>query len=114
MLGGVGGPHVGNPDLIGTTRPAASGDLTLVDESVRNALLAGIGLANEFPILNRVWERLLAVTAISTVLEDAGGVVQPFTFDAERFEVYVENMPGPSTPADENNARSGNPVDLLV
>ena len=73
-------------------------EVTLADcflvPQIRNALLAGISLADEFPILNRVWERLLTVPEILTVLEDAGGIVQPFAFDAERFEVYAGNMPG--------------------
>jgi maleylacetoacetate isomerase len=56
---------------------------------VRNALLAGIDLAAEFPTLSRVWENLLAVPEIAVVIEDAGGVVQPLVFDSDKFEVYT-------------------------
>ncbi len=59
---------------------------------IRNALLAGISLGDEFPILARVWENLLAVPEVMAVLEDAGGIVQPFAFDAEKFEIYAETM----------------------
>ena len=79
-------------------RFAVADEVTLADcflaPQIRNALLAGIGLADEFPILNQVWEHLLEVPEILAVLEDAGGIVQPFAFDAERFEVYAETMPG--------------------
>jgi maleylacetoacetate isomerase len=57
---------------------------------IRNALLAGIDLAGEFPTLSRVWENMLAVPQVQAVLEDAGGVVQPLAFDANKFEVYAE------------------------
>lgn len=72
----------------------AVGDaLTLADcflaPQVRNALLAGIDLPGEFPTLSRVWENALAVPEVASVLEDAGGVVQPLAFDAEKFEVYA-------------------------
>ncbi len=56
---------------------------------VRNALLAGIDLAEEFPTLARVWENLLAVPEVAAVIEDAGGVVQPLAFDTDKFEVYA-------------------------
>ncbi len=56
---------------------------------IRNALLAGIDLAGEFPTLWRVWENMLTVPEVQAVLEEAGGVVQPLTFDAEKFEVYA-------------------------
>ncbi|MGI9383325.1 MAG: glutathione S-transferase family protein [Methyloligellaceae bacterium] len=62
---------------------------------IRNALLAGIDLAREFPTLFRVWESMLAVPEVQAVLEDAGGVVQPLAFDAEKFEVYAA-MPKPA------------------
>jgi maleylacetoacetate isomerase len=56
---------------------------------IRNALLAGIDLEDEFPTMSRVWENMLAVPEVQAVLEDAGGVVQPLAFDAEKFEVYA-------------------------
>ncbi len=56
---------------------------------VRNALLAGIDLAAEFPTLSRVWENLLAVPEIAVVIEDAGAVVQPLVFDSDKFEIYT-------------------------
>lgn len=62
---------------------------------IRNALLAGIDLGREFPTLFRVWENMLAVPEVQAVLEEAGGVVQPLAFDAEKFEVYA-NMPKPA------------------
>ena len=72
---------------------AAGNEITLADcflvPQVRNALLAGIDLADEFPMLSRVWENAIAVDEVATVLEDAGGIVQPFAFDAEKFEVYA-------------------------
>lgn len=59
---------------------------------VRNALLAGIDLPGEFPILSRVFDNMVAEPAVGRLLEEAGGVVQPFAFDAEKFEVYVEDQ----------------------
>ena len=59
---------------------------------IRNALLAGIDLAQEFPTMSRVWENMLEVPEVQAVLEDAGGIVQPFVFDSDKFEVYA-NMP---------------------
>jgi glutathione S-transferase len=56
---------------------------------IRNALLAGIDLHSEFPTIARVWDNLLAVPTVRRVLEDAGGIVQPFAFDAEKFKVYA-------------------------
>ena len=38
----------------------------------------------------RVWDNLLAEPDIMTVLEAAGGIVQPFAFDADKFEVYAD------------------------
>jgi hypothetical protein len=55
-----------------------------------NALLAGIDLPGEFPNLNRVFENMLQVPEVLQVVEAAGGVVQPFVFDEETFEVYVD------------------------
>lgn len=59
---------------------------------IRNAFLAGIDLKAEFPIMARVWDNLIADPNVSAVLEDAGGIVQPFAFDAETFEVYAETL----------------------
>ena len=56
---------------------------------VRNALLAEIDLAGEFPVLSRVWENAVAVPEGAAVLEEAGGIVQPLVFDSEKFEVYA-------------------------
>ena len=56
---------------------------------IRNALLTNINLPEKYPTLARVWENLLAVEIISKTLEEFGGVVQPFAFDSEKFEVYV-------------------------
>lgn len=58
---------------------------------VRNALLAGIDLPGEFPILSRVFDSMVAEPAVARLLEEAGGVVQPFAFDADKFEVYVKD-----------------------
>ena len=57
---------------------------------IRNALLAEIDLPTEFPTMSRVWENLLSVKVISGVLEEFGGIVQPFAFDANKFEVYAK------------------------
>ena len=85
-------------------RFAVGDDLTLADcflvPQVRNALLAGIDLPGEFPTLSRVWDNALAVPEVRSVLEDAGGVVQPLAFDAEKLEVYVP---------DAGRRRSGDP-----
>ena len=56
---------------------------------IRNALLADLDLPKEFPTLARVWTNLLKVPAIANTLDEFGGVVQPFSFDSEKFEVYV-------------------------
>ena len=75
-------------------RFAVGDEITMADcflvPQIRNALLAGIDLEQEFPTMSRVWENMLAVPEVQEVLEDAGGVVQPLTFDADRFEVYVD------------------------
>jgi glutathione S-transferase len=57
---------------------------------IRNALLAEIDLSTEFPTISRVWENLLSVKIISSVLEEFGGIVQPLAFDANKFEVYAK------------------------
>ena len=64
-------------------------DFFLVPQ-IRNALLAEIDLGKEFPLLARVWENMLAVPEVRDVLEEAGGIVQPFAFDVEKFEVYAD------------------------
>ncbi|MCY3856078.1 MAG: hypothetical protein OXF78_07275, partial [Rhodospirillales bacterium] len=65
---------------------------------VRNALLAGIDLPGEFPTLSRVWENAIAVPEAAAVLNEAGGIVQPFAFDAEKFEVYADVRDANSPP----------------
>jgi len=65
---------------------------------IRNALLAGIDLSGEFPTLSRIWKNMLAVPQVQAVLEDAGGVVQPLAFDAEKFEIYAD-MPTAGSPS---------------
>ena len=81
---------------------AVGNEITLADcflaPQVRNALLAGIDLEEEFPTLSRVWENAIVVPEIAAVLEEAGGIVQPFAFDAKRFEVYAR-MPNRDAPA---------------
>ena len=83
-------------------RFAVGDEITLAEcflvPQVRNALLARIDIAEEFPILSRVWENAIAVPAVAAVLEAAGGIVQPLAFDAEKFEVYAD-LPG-AAPAD--------------
>ena len=84
-------------------RFAVGDEITLADcflvPQVRNALLAGIDLPTEFSTLSRVFENAVAVPEVATVLEAAGGIVQPLAFDAEKFEVYAD-LPG-SPPATE-------------
>ena len=57
---------------------------------IRNALLAGIDLDKEFPTISKVFNNLLEVPNIFKVVDDAGGAVQPFAFDAEKFQVFHE------------------------
>ena len=57
---------------------------------IPNALLAGIDLDKEFPTISKVFNNLLEVPNISKVVDDAGGAVQPFAFDAEKFQVFHE------------------------
>ncbi len=73
---------------------AVGNEITLADcflvPQVRNALLAGIDLSGEFPALSRVWENTIAVPEAAAVLKEAGGIIQPYAFDAEKFEVYAK------------------------
>ncbi len=75
-------------------RFAVGNDITMADcflvPQIRNALLAGIDISAEFPIMSRVWQKLITVPEVQSVLEAAGGIVQPFAFDAEKFEVYAK------------------------
>ncbi|MCY4592265.1 MAG: glutathione S-transferase N-terminal domain-containing protein [Alphaproteobacteria bacterium] len=72
---------------------AVGNEITIADcflvPQVRNALLARIDLPGEFPVLARVWENAIAVPEFAEVIAEAGGVVQNFVFDEERFEVYT-------------------------
>ena len=72
---------------------AVGDDISLADcflvPQIRNALLAEIDLPAEFPILNRVWNNMLAVPEVQAVLQQAGGVVQPLVFDKDKFAVYA-------------------------
>ena len=83
---------------------AVGNAITLADcflvPQIRNALLAGIDLPREFPVLARVWENAIAVPEVASVLEEAGGIVQPFAFDADKFEVY-STLRGPGRSAGE-------------
>ena len=78
-------------------RFAVGDEITLADcflvPQVRNALLAGIDLPDEFPNLSRVFDNAVAVPEVAGVLEAAGGIVQPLAFDADKFEVYAD-LPG--------------------
>lgn len=56
---------------------------------IRNALLAEIDLKAEFPRLNGVWENMLAVPEVRSQLDEAGGVVQRWIYDNEKFEAYA-------------------------
>ena len=71
---------------------AVGDSVTLADcflvPQIRNALLAQIDLPSEFPILSSVWNNLLDVPEVRAVLDDAGGIMQPLVYDAEKFEVY--------------------------
>ena len=40
---------------------------------------------------------MLAAPEVMAVLDEAGGVVQPYAFDADKFEVYVD-MTTPAAP----------------
>ena len=86
-------------------RFAVGDELTLADcflvPQVRNALLAGIDLAGEFPMLSRVWGSAITVDEVAAVLDEAGGIVQPFAFDARKFEVYTTTPEALAARADD-------------
>ena len=73
---------------------AVGNRITLADcflvPQIRNALLAGIDLSGEFPVLSRTWKNAITLPEVAAVLDAAGGIVQPFAFDAEKFEVYAK------------------------
>lgn len=79
-------------------RFAVGDSITVADcflvPQIRNALLAEIDLEGEFPLLARVWRNMLAVPQVSQVLEEAGGVVQNFVFDEDKFTVYADDGTG--------------------
>ncbi len=68
---------------------AVGDDVTLADcfliPQVRNALLAGIDLNAEFPVMARVWNHVIALPPVAALIEDAGGIVQQVTFDDRKF-----------------------------
>ena len=93
------GFETGHRDIPVFTMPRC--DITLADcfpvPQIRSALLAGIDLPREFPVLARIWENAIAVPEVASMMEEAGGIVQPFAFDADKFEVYATlRGPGPS------------------
>jgi maleylacetoacetate isomerase len=57
---------------------------------IRNALLSGIDLTAEYPVMARVFRNLLEEPRIKPVVDAAGGAVQPLAFDAKKFEVYAK------------------------
>ena len=71
-------------------------DLSLADcflvPQIRNALLAGIDLAQEFPTISKVFKNLLEVPNVSKVVEKSGGAIQPFAFDEEKFQVFHKTL----------------------
>ena len=72
---------------------AVGNEMTIADcflvPQVRNAMLAGIALSREFPVLCRTWGNATVVPEVAEVLQAAGGIVQPFAYDADKFEVYT-------------------------
>ena len=58
---------------------------------VRNALLAGIDLHGEFPVMGRVWDHVIAQPAVAAVIEDAGGIIQKVTYDQQKFTSAVDS-----------------------
>lgn len=58
---------------------------------VRDALIGGIDLAGEFPIIARVWNNLSRHPLIRQVVDAAGATVQPYAFDEEKLELYLES-----------------------
>jgi hypothetical protein len=40
--------------------------------------------------MGRVWKNLIDVAEVRAVLDEAGGIVQPFAFDPDKFEVYAK------------------------
>jgi len=77
-------------------RFAVGDQITIADcflvPQIRNALLAGIDLAGEFPTMSRIFNNMMEVPEVIAVVEEAGGVVQPksFVFDQDKFEDYVD------------------------
>ena len=67
---------------------------------VRNALLAGIDLAAEFPRLDVVFRNSIAEPAMARVVDAAGGFVQPLAYNDDKFEVYATEIDPPSSLSD--------------
>ena len=57
---------------------------------IRNALASKIDIKKYFPNLNKVWQNMLNFPPVLTVLEDAGGIVQPIVLDKEQLQKYIE------------------------
>jgi maleylacetoacetate isomerase len=73
-------------------RFAVGDQVTLADcflvPQIRNALLSGIDHESDFPVMSRVFQNLLEEPSIKSVVDAAGGAVQPLAFDAKKFEVH--------------------------
>ena len=83
--------------MSGTAGKFSVGDIiTLADcfivPQIRNALLGGINLAEEFPTISRVFNNLLETPRVARVVNDAVGAIQPLAFDAEKFEIFQKGM----------------------
>ena len=71
-------------------------EVTLADcfivPQIRNALLGGINLPEEFPLISKIFNNLLETPSVSEGVNDAGGALQPLAFDADKFEVYQSKI----------------------
>ncbi len=57
---------------------------------IRNALASEIDIKKYFPNLNKVWENMLGFPPVLSVLEDAGGIIQPIVVDKVQLQKYIE------------------------